>query len=610
MKYTPPLNSMDPNGPYVNGDPPDGIMGSIPVASTMEEHQRELVNTITNSGQTPDDGDLMQVTRALRDGKLNFRIDKGTPNTIVVDQLSPPITGYDPGLELRVLVAHSIIAGSATTIQVGDLPPAPVVRLQGTDLQPNDLMAGQIADLVSDGTKFQLQNIGIADHPPGTNTLRYEVYLPYVRDTATVANHLIGAYVPPLPDIHEGRTVEIKAKFANVGPMDFAPNNFPIHPVAHPDGTPMIAGDVVANQILLLVFDGTTQVTGYPAGVWQLISSRSAPTAVVVTRPKRSLQMQDPNAGTYGTYNLGTVPHLRRTVLTPGNQRVWTFSAFMRWPVLIPRPYWYSYDLREYLFCAGDNAAAWGGGAANGTDLVFAGGTTDTFIVPFINNSYAPAAGRTSPDNVAAYDPGYVPNQDIGTYKLGVLKDTNWHHILWTLDTVTTQQTNIWIDGANVASGAVPANLQASMNNNVLHILGGETVWSGASSTASGEYTRCRMAEVVFIDGQVLDWTHFAQKIGGVFIPISDLSNLPFGQNGFWLYWGDGSAATSTTLGKDYSGKGNNWTPYNFTTDRIHLDYPGNQDFTETFGVFTNGGLWPNGLPPGWTSTNNPASGG
>src|SRR5215471_3057167 len=101
MRYTPPLNSSgDPNAPYVNDDPPKGIEGSIPVANTMEEHQRELVNIIKNTGQTPTDDDLNQVTRAIRDGKLNFRVDKGTPNTLVVDQLSPPITGYDAGLEL------------------------------------------------------------------------------------------------------------------------------------------------------------------------------------------------------------------------------------------------------------------------------------------------------------------------------------------------------------------------------------------------------------------------------------------------------------------------------------------------------------------------------
>ena len=38
-----------------------------------------------------------------------------------------------------------------------------------------------------------------------------------------------------------------------------------------------------------------------------------------------------------------------------------------------------------------------------------------------------------------------------------------------------------------------------------------------------------------------------------------------FGTNGFWLKFSDNSAATATTLGKDYSGNNNNWTPNNLS---------------------------------------------
>jgi hypothetical protein len=115
------------------------------------------------------------------------------------------------------------------------------------------------------------------------------------------------------------------------------------------------------------------------------------------------------------------------------------------------------------------------------------------------------------------------------------------------------------------------------------------------------------MAEVCMVDGQWLDWSYFAYNIGGIMIPkVLNISAMNFGTNGYYLNWSNGTAATETTLGADFSGKGNNWTPVNFTTTRLHLDYPGNPDSTETFGTFTNGGTWPTGLPPGWRTTSGP----
>src|SRR5262245_13146534 len=153
MKYEQPWGITDPDAPYINGQPAKGIHGSIPSAATVENPMREIQSLIVDSQQTQTDEDLAQVTRAVRDGKLNFMIDQGTANTLAVPQLVPPISVYEAGLELRVLV-HSTNTG-ATTIQVGDLAPVGVKRLNGNALSANNLIAGQVADLVYDGTNFQ-----------------------------------------------------------------------------------------------------------------------------------------------------------------------------------------------------------------------------------------------------------------------------------------------------------------------------------------------------------------------------------------------------------------------------------------------------------------------
>ena len=53
MKYTPPLNSEDPDAIYVNADPANGQEGSIIPAGALENPQREIVAAITKLGMTP-----------------------------------------------------------------------------------------------------------------------------------------------------------------------------------------------------------------------------------------------------------------------------------------------------------------------------------------------------------------------------------------------------------------------------------------------------------------------------------------------------------------------------------------------------------------------------
>jgi hypothetical protein len=587
MKYEPPFASPDPNAPYINSARGKGIIGSKPSGATVENPMRELTNIITNSQQAPTDDDLMQVTRSVRDGRLNFYIDQGTANQLVLPQLSPPITSYDAGLELRVLVAHSVTAGG-TTIQIGDLPPAAVTRLGGADLKANDLLAGQIADLVCDGTNFQVQNLGIADQAGAGNVDRYEIYIPYVHDTGT-ANNLIGLYVPPIPNINEGRTCEIKLANNTTGPVTFKPNNFPAYPVAHPDGSPIGPGDGVINQIWLLVYDG---------GVWQLVSSRADPNALIVRRPKRSLQFQDPNAGWFGTYT--SFPFMKRQATAAGNSNIWTFSTFIRWPVTIPRPNVYpggQTDLREFIVSAGDSTGTTVGGRGDVTCLEFEGGDLDTCLSTFWANTTVPKTGYGDATNPATHN---------GIFQWGVFKDQNWHHLLWRADAITAHQTEVWIDGILVNAG--PVTTPSTMNAARLHAIGTETgpdeVTSIIPLQPSSYGCRARMAEIVMVDGLWLDWDFFAYNIGGIMIPKEmNIGGMNFGTNGFYLNFTDGSGTTETSLGKDYSPNGNNFTPVNFTTERLHLDYPGNPDSTETFATFTNGGSWPTGLPPGWRTS-------
>ena len=86
-----------------------------------------------------------------------------------------------------------------------------------------------------------------------------------------------------------------------------------------------------------------------------------------------------------------------------------------------------------------------------------------------------------------------------------------------------------------------------------------------------------------------------------------------FGTNGFYLNFSDNSGTTATTLGKDSSGNGNNWTPYNFSVsagtgnDSLE-DTPTNNFATlnvlkkPTNSTFSNGNLDGSGTASSWVS--------
>jgi hypothetical protein len=283
----------------------------------------------------------------MRDGKLNFCIDSGPLNDIQVQLFGPPITAYTAGLTLHVLIAHTNTG--PTRITVGSLNPTTVKRPDGGELLAGDLLAGMVAMLISDGTYFQCLNIGTGE-TGGGDTNVFQIDIPYVHDTGT-PNHVVGLYSPPLADIREGRTVEVKLKNNVTGPTDFAPNNFPIHPVAHPDGSPIKAGDGVINQIWLLIFDGAQ---------WQLIGAYFSTVPATPVQPSgsgRSLQFSCPSWWTPGSNSW-----LQRTPSLNTNRQVWSYSYFLKRPNAVQLPditgTWSSgQDSEMLMLYAGDDSS-------------------------------------------------------------------------------------------------------------------------------------------------------------------------------------------------------------------------------------------------------------
>lgn len=122
------------------------------------------------------------------------------------------------------------------------------------------------------------------------------------------------------------------------------------------------------------------------------------------------------------------------------------------------------------------------------------------------------------------------------------------------------------------------------VNNVLVHnaVGSGFTFTTGTNETRIGSYQDGDyyfdgyQAEINLVDGSVVAPSSFAETdvITGQWNPKKYTGS--YGTNGFYLNFSDNSGTTATTLGKDTSGNGNNFTPNNFSTHDSVPDSPTN----------------------------------
>jgi hypothetical protein len=278
-------------------------------------------------------------------------------------------------------------------------------------------------------------------------------------------------------------------------------------------------------------------IHGYPGGV--ITANPVAPTSTVATGVwTTEQQLQATSAGNWPRpgppqpisrslrFNSADTAYLNRT-FSSGNRKTWTWSAWVKRSGL---------GTEQFLF-ANYNATV--GGAA---------------------------AIRFEPDNTLLFY-NFVGAFQVQRATSQVFRDTSaWYHIVAVLDTTQATAANrakLYINGVQVTAFSATTdptqNYDGVINYNDQHEIGTMFV-SSASSLFNGYLT-----EVNFVDGQALTPSSFGQTNAstGVWEPIPYTGT--YGTNGFYLNFSDNSGTTSTTLGKDYSGNGNNWTPNNFS---------------------------------------------
>jgi hypothetical protein len=212
--------------------------------------------------------------------------------------------------------------------------------------------------------------------------------------------------------------------------------------------------------------------------------------------------------------------YFNRTLTTPTNNKIWTWSAWVKRGIL---------GTQQFLLNA-DN------GSATSAAIDF---LSDAVRIYFVGGVYQVTTTQVFRDPSA------------------------WYHIIFAIDTTQATDTNrvkVYVNGNQVTSFATAVyplqNLNGAINSAVIHTI----AYNGVSVYFDGYLT-----EVNFVDGQQLTPSSFGttNPSTGVWQPAKYTGT--YGTNGFYLNFSDNSSNTATTIGKDYSGNGNNWTPNNIS---------------------------------------------
>ena len=214
--------------------------------------------------------------------------------------------------------------------------------------------------------------------------------------------------------------------------------------------------------------------------------------------------------------------YLSRTFGTPTNSAKWTFSRWLKRGAI---------GARQSLFAAGSSGSSY-------ANIEFKSDDTIQFLSENSSLQFQLVTTQVFRDPSAWY---------------------NIHIIYDSANATSTDRIQLWVNGVRVtafSTATYPSSPNNLFNTAIAHQI-------GVLGYGSVAYFDGYMTEINFIDGQALDPTYFGEynEDTGVWQPIKYTGT--YGTNGFYLNFSDNTS--TTTLGYDTSGNGNNWTANNIS---------------------------------------------
>ncbi len=122
---------------YIDGNKGLGIRGTVVGA--------DFLNALNNHRHTGADVD--------GDGAIDYAADTGAANAYAI-ALTPALTALVIGMPIRFKAGHANTG--ASTLTVNGLGPTPIKKMVSQVLVAGDILAGEILEVIYDGTNFQL----------------------------------------------------------------------------------------------------------------------------------------------------------------------------------------------------------------------------------------------------------------------------------------------------------------------------------------------------------------------------------------------------------------------------------------------------------------------
>jgi hypothetical protein len=170
--------------------------------------------------------------------------------------LAPAATAYTAGMVVR-FKADSSNSG-AVDINVNALGAKNLFTRAGGELAANDILANQIVEAVYDGTSFYVMHVISAGEITATHLTEAarEGVHQYAADSG-VANTYAVTLAPAATAYTAGMVVRFKAANANTGASTLNVNAVGAINLKKLGGAALLANDILANQMVIAVYDGT-----------------------------------------------------------------------------------------------------------------------------------------------------------------------------------------------------------------------------------------------------------------------------------------------------------------------------------------------------------------
>lgn len=271
---TPSAAGTNPNSYFTHGNAELGVPATILEADFMNHVQEEICRVIEYTGASLDKANLGQLLTAIKyiqqNNVLSYAASTTAANTYTAT-LSPAIASYTTGAPIFIKFTHHNTG--AATLNLNGLGAKSIKRLDGTALSDSDIVDGQIAMLIYDGTNLQLINpdmtatIAAISSSITTNVATLKTGIQnqsytYILDTGA-ANVYVATLSPAVTSYVTGLTLTIKVANTNTGASTINVNGLGAKTIKTMKGLALVGKELVAGTVVTMSYDGTDFKLGY-----------------------------------------------------------------------------------------------------------------------------------------------------------------------------------------------------------------------------------------------------------------------------------------------------------------------------------------------------------